>query len=275
MRNTRILCGFLTAGLLCLFAGTGRGAETQNPFKLKADAFTPEEIRAAKKSPDFFRIVPESVRIVELPAEKPGTPAYPANEKQEDPFVIIDKILNIVERIWAIIEANKPVVDINTQYANAVPQGITHWSQLSEWKPPETKTYGFYAKNPYGVNTVEVKYQVTRTYGGNYKGKGQYLTGVTVNPLSVNVLWGYRFSLAAEVPDSTVMNVGTSTDPVAALQLVLAWRISTVLQSTDGRGIYYMQGDGYYKEMGSAFRVKPIKIQEVDAAKPLLEGVVW
>ncbi len=278
MRNTRILCGFVTAGLLCLFAGTSRGAETQTPFT--ADVFTAEEVKAAEALPGYFTIDPESIRIVELPVEetaanKDGGNFPGENRADEDPFVIIDKIINIVERIWAIIEANKPVVDINTQYANAVPEGITHWAQLSEWKPPETKAYGFYAKNGFGVDTVEVIYQVTRTYGGKYKGKGQYLTAVTVNPLTVNVLWGYRFSLNAEVPDSTVVNVGTSEDPVAALQLTLGWRIATVIQSTDGRGIYYMQGDGFFKEMGSFFRSKPIEIERIDAAKPLLEGVAW
>lgn len=276
-RKTNVLCAIMVVAFLGLFAKTSEAEDL-------ISAFSESEIKAAELMPDYFTIDPESIRIVELPTEKPAasenkeyfpglSPTDPGlNSNGNDPFVIIDKIINIVERIWAIIEKNKPVVDINTQYANAVPEGITHWAQLNEWKPPETKTYGFYAENKFGINMVEVIYQVTRTYGGKYKGKGQYLTAVTVNPLSVNVRWGYKFSLNAKVPDSTVVNVGTSEDPMAALQLTLSWRISTVIQSTDGRGVYYMQGDGFFKNMGSFF---PKSIERIDAAKPLLEGVAW
>ena len=71
--------------------------------------------------------------------------------------------------------------------AVALPAGLTHWDSLSGWKPPKGTVYGFYAKNLYGMKVIDVEYQVLRTYGGSYKGKGRYLTGVTIEPLLVSV----------------------------------------------------------------------------------------
>ncbi len=227
----------------------------QTPAAAQEDGFTPAEIEAARQDPNFFKIDPKSVSIVRLgptvtPKEIAPPPQDPAGE---DPNVILDRIINIAAKIWAIIEKNKPVVNINTTYATAVPEGIKNWGQLAGWKPPQGTIYAFVAKNKYGGRMVDVKYQVLRTYGGSYKGKGQYLTAVTVEPLLVEVMWGYKFDLSAEVPDSSVINVGTSEDPMAAMLAILKWRIQTVLQDTSGRSVYYVQGNGLFKEMGGPF----------------------
>jgi hypothetical protein len=101
------------------------------------------------------------------------------------------------------------------------------------------------------MTVIDVKYQVEMTYGGSYKGKGRYLTGVTVAPLKVDVAWGYKFSMDATVP--SVTNVGTSDDPVAALLADLHWQISTTLKDSQGTAVYYMQGTGAFREIGGPF----------------------
>jgi len=236
--------------LLLLAAVTSYAQNKEEP------RFSILETQAAQEDPQAYTLDEGSVRIQNLgPAAKSdGTMrVLDIGDGGADPFVIIDKIINLGQKIWSIIEANKPVVNIQTQYGTATPQGITHWSQLAGWKPPEGTVYGFSAKNAYGIKVVDVKYQVLRTYGGSYNGKGKYLTAVTIQPLTVDVLWGYKFNLSVEIPDSSIVNVGTAQDPVAAMQPLVKWTIATAIKSSDGRSTYYVQGDGLFKELGGPF----------------------
>ncbi len=240
------------AALAALLMVAVTAAYTQN--KPEAKPFTDLMIQAAQNDPKTYTIDEDSIRIQNLgPAIDLPKPKNPVSPDGNDPFVIIDQIINLGQKIWAIVEANKPVVNIQTQYGTATPQGATHWSQLAGWRPPEGTIYGFTAKNAYGGKVVDVKYQVLRTCGGNYNGKGKYLTAVTIQPLTVDVLWGYKFNLSVEIPDSSVVNVGTTQDPVAAMQPVVKWTIATVIKSSDGRSAYYLQGDGLFKELSGPF----------------------
>lgn len=241
--------------------------------------FTEFETKAAERNPDYYTINPASVRMVRIAqGEDPALleeqrKAAPRSETG-DSLVVIEKIINIAEKIWAIIEKNAPVVNINTQYATAVPDGITAWTQLQSWSRPRTYTYGFYAENLYGVTVLDVQYKVAYTYGGNYNGKGKYLTGVTVIPEKVDLAWGYKFSMKAQVPDSTVVNVGTHADPKAAMQLKLNWTISTAVKSSNGTSVYYIEGDGGFSEIASPWKAENARFDDMDlstyqAAAPL------
>lgn len=166
----------------------------------------------------------------------------------------IDKIVNLMEKIFGIIEKNQPVVNLNVNYANAVPYGTSHWTQLQGWSKPSTKRYAFSMKNAYGVDVVKVTYQVHFTHSGNFQGKGKFLTGVTVEPLNVETAWGYKVSLTAEVPDSTIANVGTHDDPIASMQVQLKWTVHTVIKDIQSKAIYYVQGNGLIQEIGTPFK---------------------
>jgi len=166
----------------------------------------------------------------------------------------LDKIVNLVDKIFAIIEKNQPVVNITTNYANAVPFGTSHWTQLQGWSKPATKKYAFSMKNAYGSEVVKVNYQVHYTYKGNFQGKGKFLTGVTVEPINVVTAWGYKVSLVSEVPDSTIANVGTHEDPIAAMQVQLKWTAHTMVKDITSKAIYYVTGEGLLEEIGSPFK---------------------
>jgi hypothetical protein len=162
---------------------------------------------------------------------------------------VIDNVVNLAQKMWDIIEKNQPVVNITTNYANAVPYGTTHWSQLQGWSKPATKKYAFSIKNTAGREVVKVAYQVHYTYDGNLRGKGKFLTGVTIEPLNVVTSWGYKVSLVSEVPDSTVANVGTHEDPIASMQVQLKWTVHNAFKDTTAKAIYYVQGDGLLQEL--------------------------
>ncbi len=166
---------------------------------------------------------------------------------------VLDNIVNLAEKIFNILDKNRPVVTIATDYANAVPYGTSHWTQLQGWSKPATKKYAFSIKNALGYEVVNVVYQVHWTHNGNFQGKGKFLTGVTIEPLTVTASWGYKVDLRAEVPDSTVANVGTQEDPIASMQVQLKWKVSTTFSSVDQQVIYYVQGDGLIEEIGTPF----------------------
>ncbi len=208
---------------------------------------------------------------------KPGEPGQPVDPQAgfnnninniNSTIGVIDNIVNLMDKIWTIIEKNQPVVNITTNYANAVPYGTSHWTQLQQWSKPATKKYAFSMKNAMGGEVVKVTYQVHYTYGGNFNGKGKFLTGVTIEPLNVVTAWGYKVTLVSEVPDSTIANVGTSTDPIASMQVQLKWTAHTAVKDITSKAIYYVQGDGLLQEIGTPFKnAQELKTQgKVDAA---------
>ena len=263
----KIIKALLAAGLFFSMAAL----YADEPLDGDKTAFTKSELDGVRTDPAYFTINPASVKItrLEVTEENDFSSLGPVRDDSASSLVIIDQIVNTAARIWDIIKQNAPVVNLDTKYATAVPQGITAWNQLTEWKKPKTYIYGFYAENLYGATTIDVTYKVIFTAGGKYKGKGQYLTGVTVIPTTTNVSWGYRFSLAAQVPDSTIANVGTNKDPIASLQLKSAWKISTAIKESDGVSVYYIQGDGYFEEIASPFSKNEVKMEDIKSAAPL------
>ena len=221
---------------------------------------------------------PTGGATIPSPAELPAAPSVPsAPSVPQAPAVngasfkegvdnasaavgLIDQIVNLVDKIFSVIAKGQPVVNINVNYANAVPYGVSHWTQLQGWKTPVTRRYGFYAKNLYGIKVVDVEYQVHYTYGGSLNGVGQFLTGVTVEPIKVDTAWGYTVDMTAEVPDSTITNVGTSEYPIAAMQVQLRYSIHTIIKDSQERQIFYVRGDGIFKNLTGSRTVSTEKV---------------
>ena len=235
-------------------------ARSQSAPDVSSEAMS--ELSAARTNPRWFTVDENSVRIERAePAKRPAkaeprpAKAEPRDEAGGDgnPLPVLDAIINTGTKLWKIVLENKPVVDVRATYATALPKGAAGWTQMTGWQAPEGKVYALTAKNSLGATVINVRYQVLRTYGGSYQGKGKYLTAVTVEPLLVEVAWGYRFSMEASVPDSSVVNVGTAEDPVAAMMPQLGWRISTPLKDSSGQSLYFLRGDGAFLEIGGPF----------------------
>ncbi|MDA8132895.1 MAG: hypothetical protein M0011_15440 [Elusimicrobia bacterium] len=247
----------LAAAATAVFAGRVSAAENLDMkyFTIDQDSVMIEEISdkgGTIPPPDQLPKPPSGPQIN---PPKPGDgPQQPTGPDINGTIDTLDKIVNLMEKIFGIIEKNQPVVNITTNYANAVPFGTSHWTQLQGWSKPATKKYAFSMKNAYGSQVVKVTYQVHYTYNGNFQGKGKFLTGVTIEPLSVTTAWGYKVSLVSEVPDSTIANVGTHEDPIASMQVQLRWTVHTMVKDITQKGIYYVQGDGLLQEIGTPFK---------------------
>ena len=232
----------------------GEGGPTGNSQGATIPA--PSELPQAPSGPSVPSVptIPSVPSVPTLPTVQAGQDSSSMQFQQgvsnaSAVVALIDQIVNLVDKIFTIIAKGQPVVNINVNYANAVPYGISHWTQLQGWKAPMTKRYGFYCKNLYGMKVVDVEYQVHYTYGGNYNGVGKYLTGVTVEPLKVDTAWGYNVDMVAEVPDSTITNVGTAENPIAAMQVQLRYKIHTIIKDSQEKEIFYVRGDGQFKRL--------------------------
>lgn len=221
---------------------------------------TPEEAQEfARTNPAYYELDPASVKV-ELISQKTldnyQLPVFPKQEVSVPPsgsgdpiFDTIDSIINLGERIFGIIAKNKPVVNVAVNYAMAIPKGATHWTDFEGWQKPKSYVYGWSAANRFNQLVVDFKYQVLFTYGGSYNSKGQYLTGVSVQPLDLMVAWGYTVNAGCEVPDSTIANVGTKDNPIAAMTMIFKTSIDTIVQHDEFRDVFYIQGNGEFKKI--------------------------
>lgn len=230
---------------------------------LLAQQASKSQIDQLKNNPAFYEVDPNSVSIeylgdtpennLDRAIHQPVGTAPMTRGIARDTLDFLDKVINVAKKVWDIIDDSKPVANVNTSYASALPYG-TSASQLSGWQSPKSYRYSFYVKNLYGIKTVDVAYKVSFQYGGGYNGQGRFLTGVTVVPEYVDTLIGYSFYMTASVPDSTVVNIGTKENPIAALRLVLQWRISTIIKDSQATAVYYITGDGRFQQLSSPFR---------------------
>lgn len=264
MRSLTIRILIISSLTINLYSQTPEEIVNNTLLKLNISRFDKSAIDDSKKDPNKYTLKDE-VRVEVKEIEPPSLDipdVIVANKGIEDTLVVIERIVNIASKVWDMVISNRPAVNVDTKYAVALPFGVSGPSELQGWSKPKSYLLSFYFENLYGVDVIKVSYQVTYVYGGNYKGKGKYLAAVWAIPVSIDVMWGFTFNMQAYVPDQTVVNVGTSKDPIAALQLKVSWSASSVLKQINGTGVYYIQGDGYFREIAS-----PFKKQSVDFSK--------
>jgi hypothetical protein len=159
----------------------------------------------------------------------------------------IGDIITIGEKIWDIIQKNRPVVTQNYSAISAVPMGVKSWDELENWSEPTVKVYKLVYTNVYKMKVVEFEYRVAFTANGSYQNKGKYLSRVEVEPKTLNVAWGYKFNASGMVLNVT--NAGTKDSPMAAMELSLNWSVDTVLKHMGQSVRYYIRGDGLFKNL--------------------------
>lgn len=161
--------------------------------------------------------------------------------------IILDKIINLGKKVWALIETGRPVVNITTYTANALPAGLQCWSDLTNWQVPQSKVYRVQYENAYGMNVVDFAYRVSFTAGGSLNGQGKYITNATIAPADLNVSWGFNITANAEVP--SVFNTGSKEQPVAGMQMLMKWKIATVMSHIEQAETFYVGGDNTMKHL--------------------------
>ncbi len=153
----------------------------------------------------------------------------------------INAIINLGQKVWGMIQANKAVVTTKTQSASGLPAGIKCWDQLENWRAPRSEVYKVSYANAFGFNVIDLEFSLIYSYGGQVNGVGAYLTNATIQYRKLDVSWGFTVDANVEVP--MVTNVGKSTNPVAGMELTLRWKIDS-LSHTERTASFFVYGDG-------------------------------
>ncbi|MBD64287.1 MAG: hypothetical protein CME62_03720 [Halobacteriovoraceae bacterium] len=169
------------------------------------------------------------------------------NQKGIGEYILITKeLIALGKEIYKIIEAGKPVVQMNVEPIDILPRAAGGEAisamQLHGWRAPKAKTYRMYVKNYMGVKTASMDVMLIFSYGGQNNGSGRFITGAMIKPVKVDVKWGY--TLNANFKLDSIMNQGTVDNPVAGGLLTLDYSINTVLQSTNDSYTFFINGMG-------------------------------
>ena len=161
--------------------------------------------------------------------------------------LILDQIINIGKKIFNVINNGRPVVNIKLDTANALPKGLTCWSDLANWNIPQSKVYNVQYENGFGMTVVDFSYRVTYTAGGSADGVGKYITNATFMPANVSVAWGFQFDANAAIP--SVFNTGSKNNPVAGMQMNMEWKVTSPVSYEQGTETYFVSGENKLVEM--------------------------
>lgn len=163
----------------------------------------------------------------------------------------IDKLIATGEKIWQIVEKGAPVLK-NAQLAplNVFPKlegDFVGFHEMESWSMPKKAGYEIVFKNLLGIEVVRFHFNLTYQYGGKYQGKGQYLSGVSMQASDVSVLWGYDLDANSQLVSIT--NHGTKENPMAGATLSLDYVVKTVLKETRTGLKFHLAGDGKFLEL--------------------------
>lgn len=156
--------------------------------------------------------------------------------------LIVDKIINIGQKIWNVVEKGKSVANYSSVSANALPENSTRWDQLESWNIPKSKIVSVVYKNVYGIEVIRFTYKIILLYGGSVGGVGKYIGYTNVEPLEMTTAYMYTFNVKAAV--EAVYNMGTKNNPLAGMILNISWTVETVLKKSTMTHTYALDGLG-------------------------------
>ena len=180
-----------------------------------------------------------------LPHSKSGETETHPGQALDVVDMVLDKVINIGRKIWNLVVAGRPVSNLKTSVATALPLGARCWTDLENWKMPESKVYEVAFKNGFGSEVVYLSYRVLWLPGGQVNGKGHYIGYATVQPVSISVNWG--FELNAEVSIPTIFNMGSQSSPIGGMQVNVNYRVESIVTKIDEGQSFFINGLGQFK----------------------------
>lgn len=160
---------------------------------------------------------------------------------EEDPFILISKIVNLGKDLWQIIERNKPVVNVSIDFASAVPATVSNIIELQNFSDLQFQSFRIWGTNLLGQTVFDVVYTLVHQYGGSYKGIGKFLANVTVLPSKIDVKFGYTVSV--KVVNVSSINIGTKENPIGSVIMHLKFSVSSVIKYYESNKIFQFRGD--------------------------------
>lgn len=164
--------------------------------------------------------------------------------------VVADKIINLGEKVWNIVQKGRASISYSGSMASALPAHVNSWEQLESWKTPQTKVVRMIYKNIFGLEVARFTYRIILLYGGRSNGVGEYIGYATIEPLEI--ISSYLYDINAKASVASVYNKGDSKNPIAAMILNIEWSIETVFKKVFIKHAYNLDGSGNIIELGNA-----------------------
>lgn len=236
----------LSATLLTLIAFSSHAGMRSLPF-------TQTEIQQVDSSKsydeDYFSISEITVTEVEIGDELVWASQYKGFEKNLGEIIMaVDKLIALGKKIWAIVEAGKPVVNVNMGTPISVlPKDSSAFYDMDSWSTPMVRTYRVEYKNGFGSSVISFDYTVNFQHSGKYQGKGSYITGLNVQASNTSVSWGFNFDASSQL--ISIANMGSSDEPVAGATIRINYAAKSVLRSISTSESFHVDGNGKLTEL--------------------------
>lgn len=180
----------------------------------------------------------------------PNAKGMVKTESVGEVIAIARGIVALGEEIYALVDKGRPVMKTSYAPISVLPtKGDKAVSilDMEGWQMPSKRTYEIIYKNLYGMEVVKYRYSVIFSYGGKYNGKGAYITGAQIVPVSVSVSWGYSFSATMKL--ASLQNYGTVVDPVAGVTMSMEYTVETIMKASLETDSYLVTGKGAFKAL--------------------------
>jgi len=155
--------------------------------------------------------------------------------------VDISTIIAIGKAVWEIIKDGQPVVDYKTDWAGAVPKGVS-WGELEGFKDYKWGPFQWDFDNVLGMTNVKFHWNFAWSCKGSYNGHGAFIMNAGVGVVEIYAAWGYTVDVTCTV-DSNPVNYGTKVDPIAGLAVEVTLNVKSVLQSFTERCRVSLRGN--------------------------------
>lgn len=153
------------------------------------------------------------------------------------------------EEVYTLVNKGRP--NVTTDYApiSVVPKiggKAVDVMDTENWRLPRHKAYKIIYKNLLNISVIEFKFKVVWAFGGQYEGKGAYISSAQIIP-AAHVLWGFDFS--AKMRLGGIQNAGTRKNPVAVATLLLEYTAHNMLNSSTNVETFVITGSGGFRKL--------------------------
>lgn len=161
-------------------------------------------------------------------------------------IMAMDKLVALGQKIAPIIMKGKSVVSNSPMNAiSVVPLALSKEyvdGTMENWSLPKTKSFTITYPNGMGMTVAKFVYTVTFQYGGTYKGKGAYLTGIRSAAKRIDVSFG--FDLDAKSQLVQISNIGRNGKVVAGAMIQMEYTVSNFSRVMTNVDSFFLTGDG-------------------------------
>lgn len=161
-------------------------------------------------------------------------------------IMVTKDLVALGKEIYQFIADNQPVVTVDSTPVSVLPRDLKgapiEALALSNWRAPKVSKFKVVAKNYLGMTPVSFEFMLIYSYGGQYDGRGAFITGAQVKPTNISVTWGYTLDATFSV--NSITNMGSTENPLATATLMLDYQIKTIMKETRSNRTFFISGQG-------------------------------